>query len=277
MAITRHSKSYGYSKFLLPDNQSSFVILENLRISFRDLQCRLWNNQQIILDFSTPLAHAEHGKVESRIKVLKHILESTAELGKRHSYLQWETVAASITSTMNNLPITHCMDAADLNHDVFGFITPNNMLIGRNQDRAPEGPVDLEAKPSKLLQNIADLNDSMQEILANNIHRYVPGKHIYQGQLPTVGDVCLFLHKENQRSRNCKYKFGKIAAVNVDGRPNKITIKYRNAQEVNPREVDRNIRDVVLIRSINDVDFNNPENWIAQEAQRKYLLHISMR
>ena len=277
MAITRHSKSYGYSKFLLPDNQSSFVILENLRISFRDLQCRLWNNQQIILDFSTPLAHAEHGKVESRIKVLKHILESTAELGKRHSYLQWETVAASITSTMNNLPITHCMDAADLNHDVFGFITPNNMLIGRNQDRAPEGPVDLDAKPSKLLQNIADLNDSMQEILANNIHRYVPGKHIYQGQLPTVGDVCLFLHKENQRSRNCKYKFGKIAAVNVDGRPNKITIKYRNAQEVNPREVDRNIRDVVLIRSINDVDFNNPENWIAQEAQRKYLLHISMR
>jgi hypothetical protein len=271
LALTRHASKFGWSKYLLPDNASSFKTLENLSVSFRDLQCKLWTNQRIICDFSTPGSHQEHGKVESRIKIVKDILLKTAELGKRHSFIQWESIAAGITSTMNNLPIAH-RDSRDFHSDSFNFVCPNHFIIGRNTDRSLDGFVELDSSPTKMLNNVNKITDSMHQILGDHIHRFIPGRKVFSGQPPNVGDVCLFLVKESERSRNSKYKFGRIVENYVDGRENKVRIKYKNAEEVVFRETCRNSQDVVLINSLNDIEFNTREHYEAMALQRRFLL-----
>ena len=111
----------------------------------------------------------------------------------------------------------------------------------------------------------------MLDVLGDFVHRFIPGRKLAEGQVPDVDDIVLFLHKEAQRSRNCKYKFGRVIQTDIDGRKNKIKIRYRNASEVISREVERSVKDVVLIHGTNEIDFNTQEHYLAAEIQSRYL------
>ena len=93
-----------------------------------------------------------------------------------------------------------------------------------------------------------------------------------QGDQPDNGDIVLFTAKESERSRNIKYKFGRIKDVDVEGRGNKVRIVYRNNDETVMREIERSIKDVVLILGVDEIDFNTTEHCIAATIQRKYLM-----
>ena len=77
--------------------------------------------------------------------------------------------------------------------------------------------------------------------------------------------------KEAQRSRNIHFKYGRIIRTDVDGRVNKVRIKYRNADEVVMREVERNIKDVILIIGVDEIDFNTSDHYTAVALQERYL------
>ena len=138
LALTRFAARHGWPKYLLADNQSSFKMLENLTVMFQDLQGKLWKKQKLIMDFSTPLSHNEHGRVESKVKVLKEFLEKSSETGKRHSYLEWESIVLNISAAINSLPICHNQDDRQID-DMLGLITPNMFLLDRNNERSPAG------------------------------------------------------------------------------------------------------------------------------------------
>ena len=89
LALTRSASRYGWSKYLVLDNQTSFKALEKMNFSLKDLSGKLWTKQKLILDFSTPLAHNEHGRVEAKIKVMKEFLEKATHLSRKHSVLEW--------------------------------------------------------------------------------------------------------------------------------------------------------------------------------------------
>jgi hypothetical protein len=92
MALTRTGNRYGWPKYTLFDCQTSFKSLENAKLSFTDLQGKLYTEQKMILDFSTPLAHQEHGRVEAKVRVLKDFLTRSGELGRKHTHIEWETI-----------------------------------------------------------------------------------------------------------------------------------------------------------------------------------------
>ena len=271
LALTRTGNRYGLPKYALFDCQSSFKSLENAKFSFKDLQGKLWVDQEMVLDFSTPHAHQEHGRVEAKVKVLKEFLMKSGELGRRHSFIQWETIVSSVSSFINGLPVCSNSDDHGGTYGDLNLITPNLLLIGRNNARSPEGFVSFTTNPGKALKNIAETNQLIYDLLGQFIARFIPGKRFTNSRPPEVNDIVLCLMKEAQRTRNCVYKFGRIIEVFLDGRPNKVLIEYQNSTECTKRRVERNVQNLVLILSVNEISLNSYELHQAAYAQRKFL------
>ena len=271
LALSRTAYRYGWPKYVLLDNAASLKALQDAKVCFSDLAGKLWTKQKLILDFSTPYSHQEHGRVESKVKVLKEFLEKGSELSKKHSYLELESIALNISSIINGLPI--CTNSDDTANTVgeLNLITPNLFLIGRNSSRSPERFVTIETNPGKALKELANTSQELMDLLGNYVHRFIPGKRYSDVRPPDVGDIVLFLHREAQRTRNTIYKYGRVIATNVEGRINKTLIEYRNADEVKMRQVERNIKHLVLILGCEEVEFNTIEHYLAVGVQRKYL------
>ena len=121
------------------------------------------------MDFSTPLSHNEHGRVESKVKVLKEFLEKSSENGKRHSYLEWESIVLNISAAINSLPICHNQDDRQID-DMLGLITPNMFLLGRNNERSPAGFPQIECNPGRLLDSVRAMNDGLLDLLGDYVH-----------------------------------------------------------------------------------------------------------
>ena len=54
---------------------------------------------------------------------------------ERLSILQWETLAAEISNSINNIPLAIGKITGDLEN--LDLITPNRLQLGRNNDRRP--------------------------------------------------------------------------------------------------------------------------------------------
>lgn len=270
MALSRSASRYGWFKYLVLDNQSSFHKLKDLRISFKDLQNELWHKQKVILDFNTPLGHQEHGRIESKVKALKEFLEKAGETGRKHSFIAWETIGMNIAATINGLPI--CVNQDDRTSlGEYSLISPNNFLIGRNNSRSPDSFVYFEGDPVKALDDLAETDKKLQDLLGEFVHRFIPGVRYTKENTPALQDVVLFVSKEAERSRNIKYHYGRVIETCVEGRTNKVKILYRNATEAVNRIIDRNVKDIVLIKGIDEIDFNTESHFLAASIQRKFL------
>jgi hypothetical protein len=203
--------------------------------------------------------------------VLREFLEKSGELGQRHTYVEWETICLKISSMINGLPMCYNSDDRGDALNELGLITPNMFLLGRNNSRSPSGFVTMEFNPAKALKELTETNHKLVELLGDFVPRFIPGKKFSDLNPPEIGDVVLFVSKENMRSRNVQYKYGRITATFVDGRINKCTVEYRNSDEVVIRSVDRTVDNLVLIVGSNEVDFNSYEHQLASWIQQKYL------
>ena len=268
-SMLRHISRYGYAKLIYCDSQSSFLSLESLNFTIRDLKTNLWTQERIVLEVSTPHAHMERGKVEQRVRVIREMLDKSREHSTKKSILDWETICATTSNSLNNLPLARHCDETD---SPISFICPNHFLLGRNNSRSLEFPIEDERNISKRLEDIQDTTDMMIEYLAQNIHKYVPGKRIISGELPQAGEVVLFISEESQRKRNEKFKYGKITETFIHGRSNKVRITYRNSGETVNRETTRSVRDIVIIMNLEDLDFGSAEQQLVNKANNKYLM-----
>lgn len=269
MAMTRTADRYGWPKFVILDNQSSFKKLKDVSLTFKDLRGRLWKDQRLILDFSTPLAHNEHGRVESKIKALKEYITKAGDIGQKHSFLEWETLVLNIAAVINGLPICHNQDDRGIHNDL-GLLTPNMFLIGRNNTRSPDAILNIEFNPPTALKKLAEMDNKLFDLLGEYAHRFIPGKRMVAGDIPEVEDVVMFIAKENQRSRNIKLKYGRVIATMVDGRQNKVKVEYQNAGEAVKRIAERSVKDLIKIKGVEEVDFNTREHHLAAAIQRKF-------
>ena len=90
-----------------------------------------------------------HGKVERRIRHVKESLMSISN--ERLSVMQWETIASTISNAINNLPLALGSIKADF--ESMDLITPNRLLLGRNNDRCPVGPVLVSGDYDKIIRD----------------------------------------------------------------------------------------------------------------------------
>lgn len=271
LALRRTADRYGYPKYVLADNQSSFKNLENVNFSFTDLRGQLWSNKKIILDFSTPHAHQEHGHVEAKIKVMKDFMNRASTLGRKHSFIEWESLGLNISSMINGLPVCSNSDGSAGVYGDLHLITPNMFLIGRNQSRAPEHFMEFDFNPGRAIREIKETNQKIYDLLGDYVTRFIPGKKFSSSRGPEVGDIVLLLMKESERSRNSVYKFGRIIEIDIHGRQNKVKVQYQNYNESVKRTVYRNVQNLVLILSSCEISMNTYEHFAASWAQKKYL------
>ena len=148
-AFTRFSCDVGYPKILLPDAGSQLIKgCDSMRLSFTDIQYRL--HKDVAVDFNVcPVgAHNMHGKVERKIQEIKSSLERTLKTN-RLSVLQWETITSSIANSINNLPLALHNVKSDF--EVMDLITPNRLLMGRNNDRSPVDSLQVTTNLEKLI------------------------------------------------------------------------------------------------------------------------------
>ena len=172
----------------------------------------------------------------------------------RLSILQWETVGSQCANTINDMPLALGNQVGDF--EVADILTPNRLLLGRNNQRSPEGTLTVSNDPSKFLDTNQKIFDAWFNVWLN-VHvpklMFTP-KWFKTNQHLKQGDLVLFIKQES--NLQSKYQFGivKHTITDKDGLIRKVTITYQNASETTKLDTNRAARDLVMIHSVDDLD-----------------------
>ena len=81
-------------------------------------------------------------------------------------------MGSNVSSFINGLPVCSNSEDAGGAYGDLNLITPNLMLIGRNNARAPEGFVSFATNPGKAIKEIAETNQRIHDLLGQFITRF---------------------------------------------------------------------------------------------------------
>ena len=157
-----------------------------------------------------------------------------------------------------------------LTNDIHEVLTPNRLLLGRNNERSPTYVHESEGVgyENRLLQN-SRINQAwfsmLLKLTADLVYR--PKWHEDSKCLPVCGDVVLFLHKESRVGREHEiWKQGIIASIEDSKSSNtKIyVIEYRTCvkrkgQKIQDAKVEtmtttRTLREIVMLYSVEETN-----------------------
>jgi hypothetical protein len=253
LAFIRFSCSYGYPKQLLPDEGSQLVKgCKNMVISFSSVQNKL--NVEYGVEFRTcPVgAHYMHGKVERKIQQIKKSMAKELD-NRRLSIMQWESLGLQISNSINNLPIGLGNKTEQIEN--LDILTPNRLILGRNNDRCPTHPLELSQDQKRIIENNAKI---FRAWFNSWLISYVPTlierpKWFADDNAVLVGDVVLFLKSEQEFDQ--QYQYGIVKSVNKgrDGRVRSIEVEYQNHNEKIKRITIRGVRDIVVIHKADEL------------------------
>ena len=249
----RLSCEVGYPKLLLIDEGSQLKKgCETMELNFRDIKNRLYVGSNVQFETCPVSGHYMHGRVERKIRQIRSSLEKNL-CHQRLSLLQWETIAAQISNSVNNLPIGLRGKVADLEHA--DLLTPNRLRLGRNNDRSPEGPMLVTSDVGKFMDENQNIFNAWFETWMIS---YVPTLMNHPKWFNTdsdisIGDVILFLKEEGHVSG--VYQYGMVHEVDVskDGKIRRVVIKYRNHNENFDRYSNRAVREIVVIHPVDEL------------------------
>ena len=252
-SFIRFSCDHGYPKELFCDGGSQIVSgCENMQLDFKDLQSKIHRQAKVEFSICPVGGHNEHGKVERKIKEINQSIEKNVHKEKL-SLLQWETLCAVIANTINDLPIGV---NSKIENDILDLITPNRLLLGRNNHRSPIGDMMVTSKPSRIIRDNQEIYNSwFQAWLIDHVPNLMNQEKWFNSDRNIqVGDVVLF--KKSDSSISKTYQYGIISSVcdSKDGVIRKVLVRYCNANESTSRETYRSIRDLVLIKAIDESD-----------------------
>ena len=225
----------GFPKKLFCDEGSQLIKgCQSMKLNFSDIKYQLHKQKSVEFQVCPVGGHNMNGRVERKIKDINASLEKTIH-NERLSLLQWETIAAVISNSINNLPLAvgsiaefECMD----------LLTPNRLLLGRNNNRSPSGDFIKCDNPVKILKENSRTYEAWFETW---LLTYVPklmdhDKWFNSDRNLEVGDIVLF--KKNDSVLQSTYTYSCVTDVEYgkDGLVRKVRIKYRNANEESTRE-----------------------------------------
>ena len=146
------------------------------------------------IEFETcsPGAQYMHGKVERKIK---HVQDSFLKVtnNSRLSLLQWETLGDQVANSVNKQPIAIGNIVEEVEN--LDILTPNRLILGRNNERCPTGNFDVTSDPRKIIQANSDIFKTWFECW---LISYVPTlikrpKWFNSDRDIKLGDVIIFL------------------------------------------------------------------------------------
>ena len=193
-----------------------------------------------------------HGKVERKIQTIKQSIEKELN-NQRLSLIQWETLGSQIANSINNLPLGLGNKVADLEN--LDLLTPNRLLLGRNNSRSPTAPLVLSNDIKQMVQKNCDLFVAW---FKSWLTSYVPSlmeapKWFRNDRNLADGDVVLFSKSEKEFEN--QYQYGIIRSVvhSRDGRIRKVEVEYVNPSENARRSTTRHARDLVVIHPVEEL------------------------
>ena len=201
LTFVRFASRFGYPKTVMPDEGSQLVKgCENVILSFSDIKHKISFEYGVNFETCPVGAHYVHGKVERKIREIKRSLARNMNK-QRLSVLQWETLIQQICNSMNDVPIglgnkTECLDSLDI-------LTPNRLILGRNNSRNPTAPLQLSNDFRRIIEN----NNKIfcmwfKEWLVSYVPTLVEKPKWFTTEYNiSVGDIILFLKSEKKFDR----------------------------------------------------------------------------
>ena len=276
-AYTRFASRYGHPSRLYPDEGGQLIkACKEMQINILDAAKELQTKYSVGLDHSPcPVGgHNVHGAVERSIRELKKIFVCVFG-GIKLDILGYESAFAWISNEINNLPICLGSKYKDLDHQ--DLITPNRILLGRNNDRSLSGFCRLD-KPSRLLEQMESVFDAWWRAWKNeSLLRFIPqpnkwNKTTYQ---PKQGDIVIFTKQDkDQMLGEPVWSTGRIKAVEIsakDGLVRVVIIEYRNVQEKTLRTTRRSVRSIAVVHKEGVLELIQELNLAAGAANQDYM------
>ena len=254
LAFIRFSCTFGYPRYALPDAGSQLVkSCADMKYSYTDVKQTLSTEYGIEYAACPVGAHYVHGKVERKIQEVKKSVNIHVQ-NERLSVIQWETLMLQISNSINNLPIGLKNKTSNLEN--LDLITPNRLILGRNNNRCPNAPLLLCSNHKKMIDQNSDIFKAwFKAWIISYVPQLIerPKWHTSDREM-NVGDVVLFLKSEREFDE--QYQYGIVCAVHEgkDGHIRRVDVEYRNANENTKRITQRGVRDLVIVFPVDELD-----------------------
>ena len=206
------------------------------------------------------------GQVERKIR---HVKDSFAKHLQNHrlSIMQWETLGDQVANSINNMPIAIGNVTKDLEN--LDLITPNRLMLARNNNRCPTGSVIVSGDVGKMIkQNNSVIQAWFEAWLTSHVPSLMfQPKWFKSDRDPKVGDVILFLKSDKDFERI--YQYGLICDLKVsrDGKIRSLDIEYQNHTEKVKRRTTRGTREVVVIHPFEELGLIRELNVLFNNLQ----------
>ena len=254
--VTRLSCEAGVPKIIFCDQDPAILsAFKYSELEFRDLQLQLHRQSGIEFQTCPVSGHNMHGTVEGTIRTIQ---ESMDEIGLSKKILHatgLQTLLKIIENQYNNIPLGYHYHQDQDNTPLLKLLTPNMLRVGRINSRSLDGPVRLPVDRQQQLRAVEDVYDAWFKVWKES---YLPKLFFkpkwYKSDTDLkVGDLVWFIKEESKLSND--YTMGMVEQVNIgkDGLIRRVTVKYYNYTEKNPRLTDRAVRSLIRIFSTDEL------------------------
>lgn len=250
MALERHASRYGVPGHIFVDAGTQLEKLKDTQFTLRDLTGGQSMGKTFKLTVATPKAHEQQGRVESKIKVVRKMLQIFSDTTQEvNTLLGWETIFARIADHVDNLPIARGSSRAptDLGWEI---ITPNRLKLGRNNFRQLDGEIMLDGSPQTLLDRNRLLSERWYDIFVKRIHLLIPRPVVSDRRSLQAGDVVLFVFLDAGVSKMWVWRLGVV--VRQVSRST-FEIRYSVTLGGRPKLIERDLRHISLVYGVDEI------------------------
>ena len=197
--------------------------------------------------------------------------------------MQWETTAQVIANAINNLPLARCSNKERTTTRTclseLDLVTPNRVLLGRNNRRALAGDVIIDNNTTAMMEHHNKITQSCLRIIYLNAKRFIPKPKWSSGdEKVAVGDVVLFPKREGPTGKQIdhEWRIGLVKEIDVNDSTYRANIEYLNATNTKLRHTTtRSVRQLVIIHRVEELEPSTHEYQMALAIQKKYQANLS--
>jgi len=155
--ITRLSCEVGLPKYIFCDQDSGIMsALANAQVTLRDLELKLYEENEIVFKTCPVGGHDQNGQVERVIQSIQQGLHDSGLQQQRLHSTGLQTLCKCIENSYNSVPIGYSYSRDVDNTALLRIITPNMLRMGRSNKRQLEGPIRLARGTRDLLNKIEE-------------------------------------------------------------------------------------------------------------------------
>ena len=274
-AFTRFAVRYGVPTKVVIDQGSQLVsAFESMDLCVRDIEQSLQVNYNVKIEYSTaPVGgHNFNGMAERSIQEIKGLLSKTFG-GLRTDLLTLETNLAWVCNEINSLPI--CLGSKTEGLGSLDILTPNRLLLGRNNRRALGGYAKID-QPGRMLDQQDQTYRAWWELWrTERLADYIPqpAKWKKSNDQLCVGDIVAFPRKtDDQHFGSPVYRLGRIIELHpsTDGICRSADIEYKNSTESTFRQTKRAVRTLAKVHREGELDVIQTLNEAVKEVEIAY-------